>query len=224
MNPAHRDRIAFLRICSGTFTRGMKVRHHRLGKDINLAGAIIFMAQDRENVEQAWPGDIIGLPNHGTIKIGDTFTSKEVLKFTGIPNFAPEHFRRVLLKNPLRLKQLQKGLVQLAEEGAIQVFRPLIGADYVMGAVGVLQFEVTMARLKNEYGVDAIYEPVRFGAARWVYCQDKKKLAEFERANQHVLAFDAEGFLTYLAESEWMLKFFMEKWPDIEFRKTREII
>jgi len=224
MNPAHRDRIAFLRICSGTFTKGMKVRHHRLGKDINLAGAIIFMAQDRENVEQAWPGDIIGLPNHGTIKIGDTFTSKEALKFTGIPNFAPEHFRRVLLKNPLRLKQLQKGLVQLAEEGAIQVFRPLIGADYVMGAVGVLQFEVTMARLKNEYGVDAIYEPVRFGAARWVYCRDKKKLAEFERANQHVLAFDAEGFLTYLAESEWMLKFFMEKWPDIEFRKTRENI
>jgi peptide chain release factor 3 len=104
------------------------------------------------------------------------------------------------------------------------VFRPLIGADYVMGAVGVLQFEVTMARLKNEYGVDAVYEPVRFGAARWVYGQDKKKLAEFERANQHVLALDAEGFLTYLAESEWMLKFFMEKWPDIEFRKTRENI
>jgi peptide chain release factor 3 len=224
MNPAHRDRIAFLRICSGTFSKGMKVRHHRLGKDINLAGAIIFMAQDRENVEQAWPGDIIGLPNHGTIKIGDTFSTKEPLKFTGIPNFAPEHFRRVLLKNPLRLKQLQKGLVQLAEEGAIQVFRPLIGADYVMGAVGVLQFEVTMARLKNEYGVDAVYEPVRFGAARWVYGQDKKKLAEFERANQHVLALDAEGFLTYLAESEWMLKFFMEKWPDIEFRKTRENI
>lgn len=223
MNPAHRDRIAFLRVCSGTFTKGMKVRHHRLNKDISLAGAIIFMAQDREHVEEAWPGDIIGLPNHGTIKIGDTFSIKEPLKFTGIPNFAPEHFRRVLLKNPLKLKQLQKGLVQLAEEGAIQVFRPLVGSDYVMGAVGVLQFEVTMARLKNEYGVDAIYEPVRFGAARWVDCPDKKKLARFEQANQHVLAYDAEGFLTYLAESEWMLKFFMEKWPDIEFRKTREI-
>jgi len=224
MNPAHRDRIAFLRICSGTFTRGMKVKHHRLGKEINLSNATIFMAQDRENVNEAWPGDIIGLHNHGTIKIGDTFTEKEPLKFTGVPNFAPEHFRRVLLKNPLKMKQLQKGLVQLAEEGAIQVFRPLIGSDYVMGAVGILQFEVTIARLKNEYGVDAVYEPTNFQAARWVGCKDKKKLTEFERANQLALARDAEGFLTYLAESEWMLNFFMEKWPDIEFYKTRENI
>ena len=222
MNPAHRDRIAFMRICSGVFKKGMKVRHHRIGKDINLANAIIFMAQDRENVEEAWPGDIIGLPNHGTIKIGDTFTTKESLKFTGIPNFAPEHFRRVLLKNPLKMKQLQKGLVQLAEEGAIQVFHPLIGPDNIMGAVGILQFEVTVARLKNEYGVDAVYEQVNSRAARWVTCADKKKLAEFERANQGSLARDAEGFLTYLAESEWMLNYFMEKWPDIEFHKTRE--
>ena len=222
MNPAHRDRIAFMRICSGVFRKGMKVRHHRIGKEINLANAIIFMAQDRENVEEAWPGDIIGLPNHGTIKIGDTFTSREALKFTGIPNFAPEHFRRVLLKNPLKMKQLQKGLVQLAEEGAIQVFNPLIGSDYIMGAVGVLQFEVTVARLKNEYGVDAVYEPVNFRAARWVSCDDKKKMAEFERSNQSSLARDAEGFLTYLAESEWMLNYFMEKWPAIEFHKTRE--
>lgn len=224
MNPAHRDRIAFLRVCSGKFTRGMKVRHHRIGKEITLANATIFMAQDRSNVEEAWPGDIIGLHNHGTIKIGDTFTPREELKFTGIPNFAPEHFRRVLLKNPLKMKQLQKGLVQLAEEGAIQVFRPLIGSDYVMGAVGVLQFEVTMARLKNEYGVDAIYEPVDFQAARWVSCDDKKKLAEFESKSQSALARDAEGCLTYLAQSEWMLNFFMEKWPAITFKKTRENI
>jgi len=224
MNPAHRDRIAFFRICSGKFTRGMKVRHHRLDKDITLANATIFMAQDRANVEEAWPGDIIGLHNHGTIKIGDTFTPKEPLKFTGIPNFAPEHFRRVLLKNPLKMKQLQKGLIQLAEEGAVQVFRPLIGADYIMGAVGVLQFEVTMARLKNEYGVDAVYEPVNYQAARWVSCEDPKKMAEFERKNQAALARDAEGFLTYLAQNEWMLNFFMEKWPAIEFHKTRENI
>lgn len=224
MNPAHRDRIAFMRICSGTFKKGMRVRHHRINKDINLANATIFMAQDREHVEEAWPGDIIGLHNHGTIKIGDTFTLKEVLKFTGVPNFAPEHFRRVLLKNPLKMKQLQKGLIQLAEEGAIQVFRPLIGADYIMGAVGVLQFEVTMARLKNEYGVDAIYESIDFQAARWVTCPDKRKMADFERSNQATLANDAEGFLTYLAQNEWMLNFFMEKWPDIEFHKTRENI
>jgi peptide chain release factor 3 len=222
MNPAHRDRIAFFRICSGKFTRGMKVRHHRLNKDITLANATIFMAQDRANVEEAWPGDIIGLHNHGTIKIGDTFTPKEPLKFTGIPNFAPEHFRRVLLKNPLKMKQLQKGLIQLAEEGAVQVFRPLIGADYIMGAVGVLQFEVTMARLKNEYSVDAVYEPINYQAARWVTCADPKKMAEFERKNQATLARDAEGFLTYLAQNEWMLNFFMEKWPAIEFHKTRE--
>ncbi len=224
MNPAHRDRIAFFRICSGKFTRGMKVRHHRLNKYITLANATIFMAQDRANVEEAWPGDIIGLHNHGTIKIGDTFSPKEPLKFTGIPNFAPEHLRRVLLKNPLKMKQLQKGLIQLAEEGAVQVFRPLIGADYIMGAVGVLQFEVTMARLKNEYGVDAVYEPISYQAARWVTCADPKKMAEFERKNQATLARDAEGFLTYLAQNEWMLNFFMEKWPAIEFHKTRENI
>jgi peptide chain release factor 3 len=224
MNPAHRDRIAFFRICSGKFTRGMKVKHHRLGKDIALANATIFMAQERANVDEAWPGDIIGLHNHGTIKIGDTFTQKEELKFTGIPNFAPEHFRRVLLKDPLKMKQLQKGLLQLAEEGAIQVFRPFIGADYIMGAVGVLQFEVTMARLQNEYGVKAIYEPIDYQAARWIRCADKKVLAEFERKNQAQLAYDAEGFLTYLAQNEWMLKYFMEKWPNITFDKTRENI
>lgn len=224
MNPAHRDRIAFFRICSGKFTRGMKVKHHRLGKDITLSNATIFMAQERAHVDEAWPGDIIGLHNHGTIKIGDTFTPKEPLKFTGIPNFAPEHFRRVLLKDPLKMKQLQKGLIQLAEEGAIQVFRPILGADYVMGAVGVLQFEVTMARLKNEYGVTAIYEPVNYQAARWVRCDDPKAMAEFERKNQAALAHDAEGFLTYLAQSEWMLNYFMEKWPGIIFDKTRENI
>ena len=171
MNPAHRDRIAFFRICSGKFTRGMKVRHHRLGKEITLANATVFKAQDRENVEEAFPGDIIGIYNHGTIKIGDTFTEKEVLQFTGIPNFAPEFFKRVRLKNALKAKQLQKGLTQLTEEGAVQVFRPVFGADYILGAVGILQFEVTMDRLKNEYGVDAIFEPVNFSVARWVDSQ-----------------------------------------------------
>ena len=180
------------------------------------------MAQDRKNIDEAYPGDIIGLHNHGTIKIGDTFTPKEELKFTGIPNFAPEHFRRVILKNPLKAKQLQKGLKQLAEEGAVQVFRPLIGSDYIIGALGVLQFEVTVARLKNEYGVEAVYEPIDYQTARWVSSKDEKLLAQFESKNQSSLAKDAEGFLTFLAPNEWMLNFSIEKWPEIDFHKTRE--
>ena len=222
MDPAHRDRIAFLRICSGRFLRGMKVRHHRIGKEVSLSKAIIFMAQDRANVEEAFPGDIIGLHNHGTIKVGDTFTDKEPLKFTGIPSFAAEHFRRVRLKSPLKAKQLEKGLKQLSEEGAIQVFRPLISNDYIVGAVGVLQFDVTMERLKVEYGVDAIYEDVDYATARWVGSSDPKKLAEFEKKNQANLAMDAEDNLSYLAPSEWRLGYVMEQWPDIEFAKTRE--
>ncbi|WP_305042561.1 peptide chain release factor 3 [Geoalkalibacter sp.] len=222
MDPAHRDRIAFLRICSGKFTRGMKVRHHRIGKDVNLSNATIFMAQDRTNVEEAYPGDIIGIHNHGTIKVGDTFTDREPLKFTGIPSFAPEHFRRVRLKNPLKAKQLQKGLLQLSEEGAVQVFRPLFGSDYILGAVGVLQFDVTMARLKDEYGVDAIYEGVDYATARWVSCGDRKKLEDFEKKNQTNLAWDAEENLTYLASSEWRLNYVAEQWPGVQFLKTRE--
>jgi peptide chain release factor 3 len=222
MNPAHRDRIAFFRICSGIFKRGMKVMHHRIGKPITLSNATIFMAQDRANVEEAYAGDIIGLHNHGTIKIGDTFTEKEELQFTGVPNFAPEHFRRVILKNPLKTKQLQKGLVQLAEEGAVQVFRPLMGSDYILGAVGVLQFDVTMARLKDEYWVDAIYEPVDYAAARWIHGDDKKKLKEFEIKNRGSLSTDAEGYLTYLAPSQWQIGYVEEQWPDIQFLKARE--
>ena len=222
MDPAHRDRIAFLRVCSGKFTRGMKVRHHRIGKDVLLSNATIFMAQDRSNVEEAFPGDIIGIHNHGTIKIGDTFSEKEPLKFTGIPNFAPEHFRRVRLRNPLKAKQLHKGLVQLSEEGAVQVFRTLSGGDFILGAVGVLQFDVTMSRLRAEYGVEAAYEPVDYATARWVACADRKKMMEFEKGNQASLAMDAEGNLTYLAPSEWRLEFVAEQWPDIKFLKTCE--
>jgi peptide chain release factor 3 len=224
MNPAHRDRIAFMRICSGKFKRGMKVFHHRIGKEVTLANATIFMAQDRANIEEAFPGDIIGIYNHGTIKIGDTFTEKEPLKFVGIPNFAPEHFRRVRLKNPLKTKQLNKGLIQLAEEGAVQVFRPVMGNDYILGAVGVLQFDVTMARLKAEYGVDAVYESVDYNVARWVGCNDRKKLAEFEKKNMANIARDAEGCLSYLASSDWKLGYCMEQWPDIEFHKTRDVL
>jgi len=223
MNPAHRDRIAFVRICSGKFTRGRKVMHHRIDKEVSFANATIFLARERENVEEAFPGDIIGIHNHGTIKIGDTFSEKEPLKFTGIPNFAPEHFRRVTLKNPLKAKHLQKGLTQLAEEGAVQVFRPVTGNDYILGVVGRLQFDVTMARLKSEYGVDAVYEPVDYRVARWVDSDDPKRMAEFEKKNSTNIARDSEGTLAFLTTSDWQLGFCMEKWPDISFHKTREI-
>ncbi|MBI5888692.1 MAG: peptide chain release factor 3 [Deltaproteobacteria bacterium] len=222
MDPAHRDRIAFMRICSGKFTRGMKVIHHRTGREIAFSNATIFMAQDRTNIEEAYPGDIIGIHNRGTIKIGDTFTDKEPLKFTGIPSFAPEHFRRAYLKNPLKIKQLQKGLQQLTEEGAVQVFRPIQGNDYILGAVGALQFDVTMARLKDEYGVDAVYESTAYARARWISSDNKKKLAEFEKENIARLACDSGGSLAFLAPSEWQLNYVMEQWPDITFHKTQE--
>ncbi|WP_289022140.1 peptide chain release factor 3 [Desulfobacter postgatei] len=222
MDPEHRDRIAFFRICSGKFTKGMKVRHHRIGKDIKIANATIFMAQERSNVEEAYPGDIIGIHNHGTIKIGDTFTTKEPLKFLGIPSFAPEHFRRVLLKDPLKAKSLTKGLTQLAEEGTIQVFRPLHGNMHIIGAVGVLQFDVTMARLKAEYNVNAGYEPIDLSVARWVECKNESYFNDFIRKNESSLTRDAEGRLTFMTTSEYQLGFTKEDWPDIEFHKTRE--
>ena len=222
MDPGHRDRIAFLRVCSGTFRRGMKVTHHRIGKDVVIANATIFMSQERANVEEAYPGDVIGIHNHGTIKIGDTFTEGELLKFTGIPNFAPEHFRRIRLENPMKSKQLQKGLLQLSEEGAAQIFRPLGGSDYILGAVGALQFEVTSERLRAEYGANTLYEDVPFGVARWVTCDDPRLLKEFEEENRSSLALDAEGYLTFLTSSEWRLARFIEKWPEISFHKTCE--
>ncbi|MBW2674979.1 MAG: peptide chain release factor 3, partial [Deltaproteobacteria bacterium] len=222
MDPGHRDRIAFLRVCSGTFSRGMKVAHHRIGKEMVIANATIFMSQDRANVEEAYPGDVIGIHNHGTIKIGDTFTEGEPLKFTGIPNFAPEHFRRIRLENPMKSKQLQKGLLQLSEEGAVQIFRPLGGSDYILGAVGVLQFEVTSERLRAEYGASTLYDEVPFGVARWVTCGDPKRLKEFEEENQSSLARDGEGYLAFLTSSEWRLARFVEKWPEIDFHKTCE--
>jgi peptide chain release factor 3 len=222
MDPAHRDRIAFFRICSGKFMRGMHVMHHRIGKEVSLSNATIFMAQDRTNVEEAYPGDIIGIHNHGTIKVGDTMTQKEPLKFTGIPHFAPEHFCRVRLKDPLRIKHLQKGLTQLSEEGAIQVFKPLWGSDNILGAVGVLQFDVTMSRLKNEYSVYADYEQADYAAARWITCDNAQKLDEFSKKHHMNLARDTEDNLVYLALSDWRLSHVMEEWPQVQFHKTME--
>jgi peptide chain release factor 3 len=224
MDMNHRDRLAFVRICSGKFSKGMKVIHHRLGKQISIHNATIFMAQDRKNVEEAYPGDIIGIHNRGTIKIGDTFTIKEPLKFTGIPNFAPEIFKRVILKNPLKSKQLHKGLLQLSEEGAVQVFKPLLGNEFILGAVGVLQFDVTMSRLKNEYAVDAIYENVDFSTARWISSDDETKMAAFQKRYKTSLATDSAEALTFLAPDKWRLNYVMKEWPEIKFVETREHI
>lgn len=223
MDAKHRDRIAFLRVCSGEFTRGMKIKHLRLNRDIAASSVVTFMSHTRELVEEAFAGDIIGIPNHGNIQIGDSFTEGERLTFTGIPFFAPELFCAVRIKNPLKMKQLQKGLQQLGEEGAVQVFRPHNGGDLILGAVGVLQFEVVTARLANEYGVDAVFESVSIWSARWVSCSDRKKLAEFEKANILNLATDAGGNLTYLAPNRVNLSLTEERWPNIRFHETREL-
>jgi peptide chain release factor 3 len=222
MDPAHRDRIAFLRICSGRFQSGMKMRHVRLGKDVKAANALTFMAQDREHVDSAWPGDIVGLHNHGTISIGDTFSEGETLQFTGIPHFAPELFRRAQLRDPLKLKALQKGLEQLSEEGATQFFRPLSSNDLILGAVGMLQFDVVAYRLKNEYNVEASFENVNVHTARWVDGDDPKQLADFRRQLQMNLAEDAAGQLVYLAPTRVNLQLTEERWPDLRFAATRE--
>ncbi len=222
MDPKHRDRIAFLRICSGKYNRNMKMKHTRLGKDVKIADAVTFLAGDRSQVEEAISGDIIGLHNHGTIQIGDTFSQGEFIKFTGIPHFAPELFRRVRLKDPLKMKQLHKGLQQLSEEGATQLFQPLNNNDLILGAVGVLQFDVVIRRLKDEYKVEAIYEPVNVQTARWTQCDDDRKLEEFKRKCADNLAIDGGGHLTYLAPTRVNLSLAEERHPDVQFRTTRE--
>ena len=222
MDPGHRDRIAFLRLCSGKYTRGMRLYHSRLGKEVRVADALTFMAAEREHAEEAYAGDIIGLHNHGTINIGDTFTEGEKLAFTGVPNFAPEIFRRAVLKDPLKMKALQKGLSQLCEEGATQLFRPVRNNDLILGAVGQLQFEVVAFRLQDEYGVQCVFEPVNVHTARWIDGADAKKLEEFRSRAHDNLAVDHAGALVYLAPTRVNLQLTLERWPDITFRETRE--
>jgi peptide chain release factor 3 len=223
MDPAHRDRIAFLRVCSGRFERGMKIKHLRLNREIRVSNVVTFMASSREQVEEAYAGDIIGLPNHGNMQIGDSFSEGELLQFTGIPYFAPDFFRSVRILNPLKIKQLHKGLQQLGEEGAVQVFKPNHGGDLILGAVGVLQFEVVASRLKNEYGVDTVFEGTSISSARWVTAEDKRMLADFEKSSAgHNLAHDAAGNLAYLASSGINLKLTQERWPQLTFHATRE--
>ena len=222
MDPQHRDRIAFLRVCSGNFERGCKIRHVRIQRDLKISDALNFMASDRERIEIAYPGDIIGLHNHGTIRIGDTFTEGEALAFTGIPNFAPELFRRAQLRDPLKMKDLLKGLMQLCEEGATQLFRPLNNNDLILGAVGVLQFDVVAHRLRSEYNVDCSFEAVNVNTARWIDCEDRQRFEQFKDRVSVNLALDHADDLVYIAPTRVNLQMTMEKWPDVQFHATRE--
>jgi peptide chain release factor 3 len=221
MDPGHRDRIAFMRLCSGKYTRGMRVYHVRQDKEVRIADALTFMAADRAQAEEAFAGDIIGLHNHGTINIGDTFSEGETLAFTGVPNFAPELFRRAVLKDPLRMKALSKGLAQLCEEGATQLFKPLRNNDLILGAIGQLQFEVVAFRLQDEYSVQCVFEGIGVHTARWVY-GNARKLEEFRTKAYDHLAVDHSGALVYLAPSRVNLALTLERWPDLQFKETRE--
>ena len=222
MDKNHRDRIAFMRLCSGKYEKGMKVRHVRLNRDMKIPDALTFMAADRGHVDEAFTGDIIGIHNHGTIRIGDTFTQGEDLAFTGIPNFAPELFRRARLKDPLKMKALLKGLSQLCEEGATQLYKPLANNDLILGAVGILQFEVVAQRLKDEYNVECLFEPVNVNTARWIECKDDSKLDEFKIKAKSNLALDHAGDLAYIAPSRVNLQMTQERWPEVQFLATRE--
>ena len=222
MDANHRDRIAFLRVCSGRFERGMKIKHLRINREIRVSNVVTFMASSREQVEEAYAGDIIGLPNHGNMQIGDSFSEGELLQFTGIPYFAPDFFRSVRIRNPIKVKQLHKGLQQLGEEGAVQVFKPVSGGDLILGAVGVLQFDVVASRLMGEYGVDAVFDGTNTTSARWVTCDDKKMLADFEKALSHNVAYDAANNMAYLAPNSVNLKLTQERWPKVVFHTTRE--
>lgn len=222
MDPRHRDRMAFLRVCSGRYRPGMRLRHVRLGRYIKVTDALTFMAGERARAEEAHPGDILGLPNHGAIQIADTFTEGETLEFRGVPSFAPELLRRVRPRDPLRAKQLANGLKQLAEEGATQVFFPLASNDAVVGAIGALQFDVTAYRLDHEYRADCVFEPVGAQAVRWV-SGEPPALVEFERANRERLARDGRGRLAYLAPSRANLALAEERWPKIRFLATSEL-
>jgi peptide chain release factor 3 len=222
MDPRHRDRIAFLRVCSGRFERGMKIKQVAGGKSIAVNNAITFMARDRNTTDEAYAGDIIGIPNHGTIRLGETFSEGEDLRFTGIPSFAPELFQRAILRNPLKLKQLQKGLQQLAEEGATQLFRPIASNDLILGAVGNLQFDVVAHRLEHEYGVDAIFEPVSVATARWVRGSDEQLRLLADKYPQN-FGHDGAGDPVYLAPNSVNLRLTQERFPDIRFMETREV-
>ncbi len=223
MDPKHRDRMAFLRVVSGVFRRGMKLQHVRTGKPMYVRNAMTFLGRDRDIVDEAWPGDIIGIPNHGTIQIADTFTENEVMNFTALPKFAPELFRVARLRDPMKQKQMAKGLEQLCEEGAAQLFRPALGSDWVVGAVGQLQFEVIAARLRDEYTVDCSFDPCRQSVCRWLRFAPGFDIDKFERAWPTDLFRDERGNLALLTETRFRADYIAEKSPGLTLLTTMEL-
>ncbi len=223
MDPRHRDRMAFIRVCSGRYARGMKLHHVRTNKSSVVRNAMTFLGRDRDFVDEAWPGDIIGIPNHGTIRIADTFTEGEKLGFTALPKFAPELFREAQLKDPMRQKALSKGLQQLCEEGAAQLFRPLLGSRWIVGALGSLQFEVIAARLRDEYRVECTFNQSNLRVCRWVRHDDAFDLKTFERRHIQDLYRDERGYLCLLTETRFRSDYIAEKNPDIELTTTMEL-
>ena len=223
MDPNHRDRIAFVRLCSGRFRRGMKLFHVRSGKWLSVHSPMFFLAQQRELADEAWPGDIVGIPNHGALRIGDALTEGESLRFTGIPSFAPEVLRRARLDDPMRAKQLRKALQDLGEEGVSQVFKPLSGSNWIVGVVGPLQFDVLAARIAAEYNIKAGFEDAPYETARWVDSADAAYLKRFVEATRSDLAEDADGALVFLARNAWQLNRTQQDWPQVRFKATREL-
>jgi peptide chain release factor 3 len=222
MDPQHRDRIAFIRLCSGRFQRGMKLKHLRTGRMMAVTNPVFFLARDRNLAEEAWPGDILGIPNHGTLRIGDTLSEGEELKVTGIPNFAPEILRRVRLDDPMKSKHLKRALEQMAEEGITRVIKPLIGTDWIVGVVGPLQIDVLVERIRSEYDLKMHFEPAPYETARWVSSPDKLKLKRFLDELRGSLGEDHDGAPVFLARNAWELNRTIKDWPDIQFHATRE--
>jgi peptide chain release factor 3 len=222
IDPRHRDRIAFLRICSGTFKRNTNYLHIRQNKKMKFSNPTSFMAEKKSVVDEAYPGDIVGLYDSGNFKIGDSVTEGEILHFKGIPSFSPEQFRYVNNADPLKSKQLAKGLTQLMDEGVAQLFIKDLNGRKIIGTVGALQFEVIQYRLKHEYGASCNYEPVNLAKACWIECDDSAKLKEFTTRRRRDMAADKDGNMVFLAESKWVLKTVQESFPEIKFHFTSE--
>ena len=222
MDPKHRDRIAFFRLSSGHFKKGMKLHHVRTGKPINLHNPVLFLAQDRETANEAWPGDIIGIPNHGNLRIGDTITQGEEIQFAGIPSFAPELLQSVRPEDPMRAKHLGRALQQMAEEGAARVFKPRSGTDWIVGVVGSLQFDVLADRIRTEYAVPVYFESTSLYTARWLEADDSLTLKKFIDGNAAAVAEDHDRSPVFMARNAWHLDKAAEDWPDIRFLKTKE--